>query len=302
MPETERRVLLTGATGYIGGRLLPRLLADGHRVRCMVRSLERAPRLDAGRMDLCEGDVMDVASITAALSGVEAAYYLVHSMGRYAGFEERDRLGALNFAHAATRAGVRRIVYLGGLGDENDPSLSRHLRSRQEVGRLLRESDAEVIEFRASIVIGSGSLPFEMIRSLVERLPVMVTPRWVSVLCQPIAVRDLLDYLVGALDLPAGGGRTYEIGGADRLSYGDLIRLYAELRGLRRRLIPVPIVTPGLSSLWLGLVSPKHYRVGRRLIESLRSTTIADNDRALADFAVRPTGAREALRAALEGN
>ncbi len=245
---------------------------------------------------------MDAASTTAALSGVDTAYYLVHSMSRYAGFEERDRLGALNFASAATRVGVRRIVYLGGLGDETDPALSRHLRSRQDVGRILRQADCEGIEFRASIVIGAGSLPFEMIRSLVERLPVMVAPRWVSVLCQPIAVRDLLDYLVGALALSEGSGRVYEVGGADRLSYGDLLPTYAELRGLHRTLIPVPVLTPGLSGLWLAIVSPAHYRVGRRLIESLRSPTVVTDDQALRDFAVRPIGARQALRAALEGH
>ncbi len=232
-----------------------------------------------------------------ALVGVEAAYYLVHSMGSGHDFEERDRAGAHHFGEAARRAGLRRIVYLGGLGHGED--LSSHLRSRHEVGRVLRESGVPVLELRASIVLGSGSLSFELVRALVERLPVMITPRWVEVEAQPIAVDDLLDYLVAALDIPLEESRIVEIGGADRVSYGDLMREYARQRGLRRIMIPVPLLTPRLSSLWLGLVTPLYARVGRKLIESIKHPTVVRDSRALALFPIRPRGMREAIAAAI---
>jgi uncharacterized protein YbjT (DUF2867 family) len=209
------------------------------------------------------------------------------------GFEAQDRLGAQNFARAAFDAGVRRIVYLGGLGDE-DSDLSPHLRSRHEVGRALRASGVPVIEFRASVVIGSGSLSFEMLSALVERLPAMVTPRWVHVTAQPIAISDLLAYLEASLDL-----RIYEIGGAERVSYGDLMREYARQRGLRRVMIPVPVLTPRLSSLWLGLVTPLYARVGRDLIESICHETVVRDDGARHDFEIEPIGVQEAIASAL---
>jgi len=201
---------------------------------------------------------------------VEAAYYLVHSMGATGNFEEQDRQAARNFGAAARGAGVRRIIYLGGLAEEGQ-HLSAHLRSRHEVGRTLRESGVLVIEFRASIIIGSGSLSFEMIRALVERLPVMVTPRWVQVTAQPIAIGDVLAYLRAALAVETGNrSLTIEIGGPECVSYGDLMREYARQRGLRRLMIPVPLLTPRLSSLWLGLVTPLYVCVGRKLVDSLR--------------------------------
>jgi uncharacterized protein YbjT (DUF2867 family) len=233
-----------------------------------------------------------------ALAGVDTAYYLIHSMGSPGNFEDDDRRGARNFAEAAAEAGVRRIIYLGGLGKERD-ALSPHLRSRHEVGKLLRSTGVPVIEFRASIVIGSGSLSFEMIRALVEKLPVMVTPRWVSVPAQPIAIEDLLDYLMAALHLAGTESRTYEIGGADRVSYEDLMREYARQRGLRRVLIRVPVLTPRLSSLWLGLVTPLYARVGRKLIDSIRHPTLVEDPSARRDFAIRPMGHREAIAEAL---
>jgi hypothetical protein len=207
-------------------------------------------------------------------------------------------MAAQHFGRAARAAGVRRIIYLGGLGDES-VQLSPHLRSRHEVGRVLRESGVPVIEFRASVVIGSGSLSFEMLRALVERLPVMVTPRWVRVTAQPIAIGDLLAYLEAAIDLETDESRIYEIGGPERVSYGDLMPEYARQRKLRRAMIPVPLLTPRLSSLWLGLVTPLYARVGRALIESICHETVVRDERARRDFGVEPMGVREALASAL---
>ena len=256
----------------------------------------------AGRIspatEIVKGDLFDRASLDAALRDVDVAFYLVHSMGSSGSFEEADRQAALNFGQAAHAAGVGRIVYLGGLG-RDDEALSAHLRSRQEVGGLLRRSGVPVLEFRASIVIGSGSLSFEMIRSLVERLPIMITPRWVNVLAQPIAIRDLLSYLIAALEVPASEYRVYEIGGADQVTYADIMRVYARQRDLRIRMIPVPVLTPYLSSLWLGLVTPLYARIGRKLIESIVHPTVVQDDAALRVFQVRPMGVEEAVRLAL---
>ena len=220
-------------------------------------------------------------------------------MGAKGDFEEQDRRAAGNFGDEARRAGVARIVYLGGLGAA-DRELSAHLRSRQEVAEILRASGVKVVEFRASIVIGSGSLSFEMIRCLVERLPVMVTPKWVDVTAQPIAIADLLQYLHAALDLGTGGHEIFEIGGPDRVSYGDLMREYARRRGLGRVMIRVPLLTPRLSSLWLGLVTPVYARVGRKLVDSIRHPTVVGDASALEAFPrVRPRGYREAIASAL---
>jgi uncharacterized protein YbjT (DUF2867 family) len=218
-------------------------------------------------------------------------------MAASSAYAENDRKGAESFAKAARDAGVRRIVYLGGLGQGEE--LSRHLASRQEVGRILRDSGIPTIEFRASIVIGSGSLSFELVRALVEKLPAMVTPSWVDTLTQPIGIEDLVAYLVAALDLPVEDSVIYEIGGPDQVSYGDLMREYGGLRGLRRVMVPVPVLTPRLSSLWLGLVSPVYAQVGRELIEGVRNPTVIHDDRALHDFSVRPRGIREVLARAL---
>jgi uncharacterized protein YbjT (DUF2867 family) len=300
MPRMKQRILVTGASGYVGGRLLRRLEDRGLLVRCLARRPEFLAGRVASETEVVGGDVLREETLAPALEGVHTAYYMVHSMGSASqeGFEAQDRLGAENFARAARAAGVRRIVYLGGLGDENS-DLSPHLRSRHEVGRALRASGASVIEFRASIVIGSGSLSFEMLCALVERLPVMVTPRWVRVNAQPIAIGDLLAYLEAALDLETEECRIYEIGGTERVSYGDLMREYARLRGLRRVMIPVPVLTPRLSSLWLGFVTPLYARVGRVLVESICHETVVHDDRARHDFAVEPMGVREALENAL---
>jgi uncharacterized protein YbjT (DUF2867 family) len=245
-----------------------------------------------------EGDVLRVESLAKALEGIDTAYYLIHSMGSVSDFEQQDRQGAENFAVGAKNAGVRRIIYLGGLGRLDGP-LSAHLRSRQEVGRILRSSGVPVIEFRASIILGSGSLSFELIRALVDRLPILVCPKWVATPTQPIAIDDVLEYLLAAMALPDDESRVFEIGGPDRVSYGDIMREYARERGLWRIMIPVPVLTPWLSSLWLGLVTPVHARIGRKLIEGLRSPTVVEDSSALEAFAIRPRGLREAIARAL---
>jgi uncharacterized protein YbjT (DUF2867 family) len=294
--ERTGTILLTGATGYVGGRLLRLLERGGERVRCLARTPEALTRLGANT-EVAKGDVLDLQSIRAAMRGVDTAYYLVHSMGSSGSFEREDRIAAQNFATVAREAGVRRIVYLGGLGSGAD--LSSHLASRQEVGRILRDSGVPTIELRASIVIGSGSLSFEMIRALVERLPVMVTPRWVRTKAQPIAIDDVLDYLVAALEVEVGNGRVFEIGGADQVSYEDLMREYAAQAGLRRLIVPVPLLTTRLSSLWLGLVTPIYARVGQKLIESLPHETVVRDPAALEAFTIRPLGHRDAIARAL---
>lgn len=290
-------VLVTGATGYVGGRLWRRLEALGHRVRCLARNPDRLEGRVHPRTEVVRGDVLQALTLRQALNGVESAYYMVHSMGSREKFEEQDREGAHNFASAAREAGVKRIIYLGGLA-RGDSELSPHLRSRHEVGRILRESGVSTIELRASIVLGSGSVSFEMIRSLVERLPAMVTPKWVSVEAQPIAIDDLLHYLVECLELPAES-RVFEIGGAERASYGDIMREYARQRGLRRLMIPVPLLTPRLSSLWLGFVTPLYARIGKKLIESIEHPSVIQDDLAMRVFTVRPKGLREAVGSAL---
>jgi len=291
-------VLLTGATGYVGGRLLRRLEECGRPVRCLARRPEFLKGRARTSTEVVAGDLLDAASLGPAFRGVHTAYYLVHSMGASGSFEEKDRAAAQNFSRAAAAAAVSRIVYLGGLGDDAD-GLSQHLRSRHEVGEILRSAGVSVIEFRASVVLGSGSLSFEMVRALVERLPVMVTPRWVRVPAQPIAINDVLAYLMGALDLAPSGHRIFEIGGPDRLSYGGLMREYASQRGLRRAMISVPFLTPRLSGLWLGLVTPLYARVGRKLIDGVRHPTVVRDLSALTAFTVRPVGVKEAIAQAL---
>jgi len=293
----NRPILLTGASGYVGGRLRRLLEERGLPLRCLARRPEQLTPRVAGTTEVVAGDVLKAETLPAAFEGVDAAYYLIHSMGSELDFEERDRRAARNFARAARDAGLRRIIYLGGLGHGDD--LSPHLRSRHEVGDVLREAGVPVLELRASIVIGSGSLSFEMIRALVERLPIMITPRWVEVQAQPIAIDDLLAYLTAALDLPLEESRVLEIGGADRVSYGDLMREYARQRGLRRAMIRVPVLTPRLSSLWLGLVTPLYARVGRKLVESIKHPSVMRDTSALEVFALRPRGMQDAVAAAL---
>jgi uncharacterized protein YbjT (DUF2867 family) len=292
-----RRVLLTGATGYVGGRMLRALESRDIALRCLARRPAPLRARVAPDTEVVVGDVLDEEALRAALDGVDLAYYLVHSMSSEESFTELDRRAAEGFGRAALDAGVARIIYLGGLGGSD--SLSSHLASRQEVGQILRESGVETIEFRASIVIGSGSISFEMIRALVERLPVMVTPRWVRTLTQPIAIEDVVAYMVAALDVPPGESRVYEIGGADVVSYGDIMQAYARRRGLHRVMIGVPLLTPRLSSLWLSLVTPLYAQVGRKLVDGVRTETVVTDDAALRDFPVQPRGVDEAIDRAL---
>jgi len=298
-PDTPL-VLLTGATGYVGSRLLPLLEERLLRVRCLARKPDKLRPKVAESTEILRGDVLDRPSLDEALVGVTTAYYLVHLMASSANFEKQDREAAENFGAAAKQAGVQRIIYLGGLGEEADPKLSPHLRSRHEVGQVFRDSGVETIEFRASVVVGNGSLSFDLIQSLTNRLPVMICPRWLATPTQPIAVQDVLAYLMEAMDLPPGESRVLEIGSSDVVTYGQLIKEYARQRGLRRWLISVPVLTPYLSSLWLGLVTPASAEVGRHLIEGLRNPTIVRDKQALEVFSVRPVGIKEAMRQALE--
>ncbi|HEY0283798.1 MAG TPA: DUF2867 domain-containing protein, partial [Vicinamibacterales bacterium] len=292
-------ILMTGATGYIGGRVLRRLEEGGRTVRCLARQPSRIGAIGAAT-EVVQGDCLDEASLDHALSGIHSAYYLVHSMGGGSDFANVDRRAAENFGRAAARAGVRRIIYLGGLIGNVD-SLSTHLKSRAETGDILRASGVPVIELRASIVIGAGSLSFEMIQALVERLPVMICPRWVATLTQPIAIEDVLAYLVAALDLPQDrDSRIFEIGGPEIVSYGDMMREYARLRGLRRVLLPVPLLTPHLSGLWLALVTPAQARVGRALVEGLRNSTVVRSTEARQAFRIEPMPLRMAFGDAIE--
>ena len=292
----SRRVLVTGATGYVGGRLLRALEERGILARCLTRHPENLEARVSAQTEVVAGDVADPDSLKPALEGCSTAYYLIHSMGATGDFVDRDRQAARNFGIAARESGVERIVYLGGLGDGK---LSSHLASRQEVGRVLRESGVVTVELRASIIIGSGSLLFEMIRSLVDKLAVMITPRWVNARAQPIAVEDVIEYLLAAREVPLDGRRVFEIGGADIASYREIMLEYARQRGLKRRMIAVPALTPWLSSLWLGLVTPVYARVGRKLIDSIRCDTVVKDPAALEVFRVRPLSLAQAVERAL---
>jgi uncharacterized protein YbjT (DUF2867 family) len=289
---------MTGSTGYVGGRLMRRLLEAGHTVHALARHPENI-RLDHANLIRFAGNALDLDSLHAAMAGVDTAYYLIHSMGEGQHFAEADRACAVNFAAAAKQAGIQHIIYLGGLTSARTEELSEHMASRVEVGEILRASGIQVTEFRASIVIGSGSLSFELIRALVERLPMMITPRWVSIRAQPIGIDDLLAYLEAGLEPPRSESRMYEIGGADQLAYGGLMREYARQRGLRRAMIPVPVLTPRLSSLWLGLVTPVYARVGKKLISSIRNESVVTDTTALQDFPIKPLGMRDMIARAL---
>lgn len=295
--EKKPLILLTGVTGYVGGRLLSRLLDSGFSVRCAARAPESLSHVNHKNAEIVRADLLELESLESALIGVDVAYYLVHSLGSSNDFEAKERRCAENFARAAKNAGVRRIIYLGGLGSGNE--LSPHLQTRQGVGKILRDSGTQTIEFRASIVIGSGSLSFEMIRALVDRLPVMITPRWVGSKAQPIAIEDVLDYLVAAIDLELDGSQVFEIGGPDVVSYMGIMQEYQRKRGVHRIMIPVPFLTPHLSSLWLGLVTPLYARIGRKLVDSIQHDTLVEDQAALTKFSIRPRGVAEAIDRAL---
>ena len=290
-------ILVTGSTGYIGGRLVPLLLDLGYQVRVLVRDPKRLQgRNWAADVEVFQGDVLKPETLVEAMDGAKAAYYLIHSMSGSDNFHERDLIAARNFGDAAKSIGIEQIIYLGGLGD-----LSEHLSSRQATGQALAEAGVPVTEFRAAIIVGSGSISFEMIRYLTERIPVMVCPKWVFTRVQPIAIDDVLAYLTTALNTPESRGKIIEIGGADLFTYGDMMRGYADVRGLKRVLISVPVLTPRLSSYWVHWMTPVPASITRPLVEGLRNEVIVRDDSAREIFPdIQPVGYSTAVTQALK--
>ena len=296
------KILITGATGYVGGRLVTRLLENdrGYQIRCMARDPARLQgRPWREQVEVVKGDVLDPDSLPDVLQGIETAYYLVHSLGSGAGFYVQDLIAAEHFGRAAAAAGVQRIIYLGGLGHP-DSELSEHLLSRQQTGEALRLGGVPVTEFRAAVIVGSGSLSFEMIRYLTERLPIIFYPPWVYTCIQPIAIRNVLDYLAAALDTPASIGQIIEIGGTDVLTYGEMMSIYAEVRGLKRWQVSVPWMSPGFSAYWVHMVTPIPAEIARPLIEGMRNEVVVRGHLAHYLFPhVKLLSYSEAVRAAL---
>ncbi|VGO11598.1 hypothetical protein PDESU_00143 [Pontiella desulfatans] len=295
----KKKILLTGATGYVGGKLLEQLENQGHEVHCLVRDATKM-KTKGVHTKIFQGDVLERSTMWKAFQGVDTAYFLIHFLDEKQDFEAKEILAAKNFAYMAKGAGVKRIVYLGALGNQHD-TLSPHLKSRQDVGYVLRESGIPTIELRASIVLGQGSLSFDLIRDLTEHLPIMVFPRWVTTKAQPIGIRDLLDYLVQSLDVPIEHAEIVEIGGADRMSYGELMREFARQRGLIRFMIPVPVLTPWLSSHWISFFSKVDLTVARKLIEGIRNPTVVESRRASTLFSIEPVSAKVAMSEAVIG-
>lgn len=296
------KVIVFGASGYVGGRLVTELLEAGHEVVATSRDPSRLASLPwAGQVEIRGVDLLDESSIPAAIAGCDAAYYLVHSMGGGAGYASRDRTAALNLVAASHDSALEQIIYLSGLGDE-ETELSDHLSSRQEVGQILAAGTVPVTELRAAVVIGSGSLSFEMLRYLTEVLPIMITPRWVRTRCQPIAIADVLHYLVAVLRNPDALDRILEIGGPDVLTYEEMIRTYAEVAGLApRTIIPVPVLSPGLSGRWIGLVTPLSPVTSEELVQSLRNEVVV-KDRPISDIIDHdPMSFHDAVERALDG-
>jgi uncharacterized protein YbjT (DUF2867 family) len=290
-------ILLTGASGYVGGQLLHRLPREDYRVQCLTRRPDALARQGVPPSEILAGDLLDPRSLAVAMAGVQVAYYLVHSMGSSGDFEELDRRAARNFAQAARRAGVRHIVYLSGLGSGED--LSPHLASRHEVGQILRASGVVTTELRASIVIGAGSASFEAVRAIVELLPAIPAPHWVNTAAQPIAIEDVVEYLLAVLSWEPKSSAIVEIGGNDRVTYSEVMREYARQRKLRRRVIPVPLDKASAWRFLLGILTPAHGRVAADMVESLRNETIVGDPAAAEAFAVKPRGLPEAIERAL---
>jgi uncharacterized protein YbjT (DUF2867 family) len=302
---SARICLVTGATGYVGGRLVTQLLAAGHRVRVLVRDPEKVRDLPWARdVTVFTGDAADSAAVGVAMAGADVAYYLLHSLQQGPALEDAERAVAEGFAAAARGSGLQRLVYLGGLAPEIPVTvMSPHMRSRVEVGEVLRASGVPTVEFRAAVIIGSGSASFEMLRYLTERLPAMITPRWVRQATQPIAIRDVLRYLVAAAELPPEVDRVFEIGGPEVLTYQEMMQRYAAVAGLRRRIIlPINLLTPGLSSHWVNVVTPVPRAIARPLVESLRHPSVC-HEHDVAQWIPDPVGGLvsfdEAVRLAL---
>lgn len=283
MDEANSKILLTGATGFVGGRLLKALDSQGYQVRCLVRSKDKFRKIYPNEeVELVQGDLLDKNSLDQSVQDVKAAYYLVHSMGSpksadHRKFIEMDRQAADNFVSAAEKAGVDRIVYLGGLGEKAD-NLSKHLISRMEVASILSSKKVQTTTLRAAVIVGSGGASYEMIRYLVERLPIMTTPRWVNTRCQPIAVNNVIEYMVGCLKSPATSGKILDICGPDIVTYRELMLIYAKVRGLTRMIIPVPVLSPKLSSYWVDLITPVPSGVVRPLIEGMKNEVICQDN------------------------
>ena len=293
-------ILVTGASGYIGGRLVPRLVAGGHHVTCLVRNSERLKVNFRDQVEIRQGDLLDPTSLHQVMQGIDVAYYLVHSMADgVRGYIERDHLAAHHFSTAAREAGVGRIIYLGGLG-ESDKSISPHLEARQHVGDILRGSGVPVTEFRAAIVIGTGSMSFEMIRYLTERLPILFTPKWITTLCQPISIENVLDYLTLSLSEPQSISATFEIGGPDVLTYKDIMRGYATARRLKRALVNIPFLTTRILAIGADVVTPLPAPYLHILIEGLRSEVVVQDPRAQQVFKLNLIPYHQAIELALE--
>lgn len=305
MNGSQQKVLLTGATGFIGKALLHALVDREIETRCLVRPSEKLETqlLPEKQPEITYADLLEPDTLERALEGMDSAYYLVHSMGgrsirQRKAFAERDRRAAENFIKAADNAGLRRIIYMGGLGETGD-KLSEHLFSRLEVARILQSGAAQTTALRAAIIIGHGGASFEMLRYLVERLPVMMCPRWIETKCQPISLRNAIDYLVGCLLEPSTSGRTLDIGGPDILTYRELMHLYARIRGLRRFMFTVPVLTPHLSSYWVGLVTPVPAGIAIPLVEGLKNEVVCRNNKIRELVPIHLVSMEEAIRTAL---
>lgn len=294
------KILITGATGYIGGQLIKRLSEMPVQIRCLARNPDHIKNFINSSIEVYRGDLLSYDSLRESFKGIDVAFYLVHSMNSKNDFERLEAEAAINFARAAAEHKIQRIIYLGALGSEEEGTLSPHLKSRKQVGNILRDSETQVIEFQASIILGKGSLSYEMIKALSEKLKVMIMPKWVSVNAQPIGIKDVVDYLTQAINIKIEGHQVYEIGGPDQVSYRALIQEYCRQRGLKRFLIPVPVLTPWLSSLWLALVTPVYARVGKKLILSIKNPTVVKNDKALKVFpSIKPMKVSKAISLAL---
>jgi len=294
----KQNILLTGATGYVGGRLLKLLQGTENTIRCLVRNPDHLRERTDVSVEIFKGDLLDYKSLSPAFKEIDIAYYLVHSLAHGHDFHQIELQSAKNFAKAAQKAGVKRIIYLSGLGHGED--LSIHLKSRHDVGRILRESGINTIELRAGVVIGSGSISFDMIRSLVLKLPVMITPAWTKIKTQPIGIEDILSYLLESITIDTDESKIIEVGCPEQVSYRNLMSIYAEVSGLKRLMLPVPVLTPYLSGLWLGLVTPLYARVGQKLIEGLKNETVVKYPDDAKLFPIKPMSISTAIKRAIK--